>query len=613
MVGGVVATLLVGQYVSATTFYVAPDGNDTWSGQLPSVNRLRTDGPLASLPAARDAVRRLKAKAPLAEPVRVVIAGGRYTLAETLVFTADDGGTEKCPVVYEAAPGAQPVLSGGRVITGWKDYGAGIWKTPSPIANTRQLYVDGKRVVRASLPVPAGLELLGNDGYRTSDLKVLQWRNVADIEFCYLVTWTHSRCKVASVQLDTADKTKAVITMQQPTFAMARTKEGVQVALPSYVENVFEGLTQPGTWYLDRPTRMIYYKPLRGEDLTKALVVAPALETLVEMRGSRDRPVQHLGFRNITFAEATWLQPSRSGHADVQANFLNDPVRPLQRDGKVTTIHNEQLKSPANVVCRHAHGVFFERCAFTRLGGAGLDIEHGSRDCRVVGCRFWDISGSAIQIGDVQKNDHHPDDERLVVRDNAVRNCLIHDCCVEYKGGVGIFVGYTQRTTVAHNEIRDLPYSGVSVGWGWGEEDAGGGAYAVQGPAYTQPTACRENRITNNHIHHVMRELQDGGGIYMLGNQPGTIIAGNHIHDNRGSPGGIYLDEGSGFIEVGGNLVHHVGTPMNYNNRAQNRIATCKERDNYFGTAPAASEKAKPTAQQAGLEPSYCDLLQTAP
>jgi hypothetical protein len=152
---------------------------------------------------------------------------------------------------------------------------------------------------------------------------------------------------------------------------------------------------------------------------------------------------------------------------------------------------------------------------------------------------------------------------------------------------VGIFVGYTKQTTVAHNEIRALPYSGISVGWGWGEEDAGGGAYKVQGPFYDRPTVCRENRILNNHIHHVMRELQDGGGIYTLGNQPGTLIAGNHIHDNRGAPGGIYLDEGSGFIEITGNSVYGVSTPMNFNNRAQDRIKTCREHGNFFNVQPA--------------------------
>ena len=82
-----------------------------------------------------------------------------------------------------------------------------------------------------------------------------------------------------------------------------------------------------------------------------------------------------------------------------------------------------------------------------------------------------------------------------------------------------------------------------------------------------------------------MNRLQDGGGIYTLGNMPGTIIRGNHIHDNPGVPGGIYLDEGSGFIEISGNVVYNVQNPMNYNNRAQDRIATCPEHDNFFGPA----------------------------
>jgi len=140
--------------------------------------------------------------------------------------------------------------------------------------------------------------------------------------------------------------------MQQPTFAMARTKEGVRVALPDYVENAFELLDEAGEWYLDRPAKTIYYKPRPGEDRTKVQVIVPALETLIEVRGSVEHPVRNVTFQNLTFADATWLQPSRIGHADVQANFLNDPARPLKRDGVVTTIHNEQLKSPGNAVYR---------------------------------------------------------------------------------------------------------------------------------------------------------------------------------------------------------------------------------------------------------------------
>src|SRR5512137_807023 len=98
---------LVCHVALATNFYVGPDGHDTWSGRLPHANRDGTDGPLASLAGARDAVRGLKTKSPLSEPVHVVIADGRYALPETLTFAPDDSGTENCPISYEGAPGAR--------------------------------------------------------------------------------------------------------------------------------------------------------------------------------------------------------------------------------------------------------------------------------------------------------------------------------------------------------------------------------------------------------------------------------------------------------------------------------------------------------------------------
>ena len=151
-----------------------------------------------------------------------------------------------------------------------------------------------------------------------------------------------------------------------------------------------------------------------------------------------------------------------------------------------------------------------------------------------------------------------------------------------------------------------MPYSGVSVGWGWGEEDAGGGVETMP-YKYATPTPAKDNRIEYNHIHDVMKPLDDGGGIYTLGNMPGTVIRGNHVHDNFGYPGGIYLDEGSGFIEITGNLVYNVLEAMHYNNFNQNRKATCKEHDNFFGGNP---KEAKPIAEKAGLEAEYRDLLE---
>lgn len=578
-------------------FTVSPSGDDRNPGTEAR--------PFASLERAQQAVRQVKR--PMADDILVVLRGGTYRLDHPLIFTTDDSGPNGHRIVYKSHPGEVAVLSGGRRITGWQPDRDGRWRAHTEVDNFRQLYVNGRRAIRARGKPPADLVRLGDEGYRTSQVSLSNWRNPSDIELCYPVVWSHSRCKIETIR---REGSQATITMQQPTFRLARNKEGVQIDLPATMENALELLHEPGEWYLDRPAHLVTYWPRQGEDMTKAGVFAPVLERLVEFRGTLDRPVENIHLVGLTFAEAGWLEPSRLGHADVQANFRLFEPNLLKRDGKLTTIHNEHIKSPSNLLCHAARGIRFEGCTFTRLGGGGLDLETGVRDNTVVGCHFYDISGTAIQVGDVLKADHHPDDPRAIVKNNVIANNFIHDCVVEYRGGVGVFVGYTEGTRIAHNEICRLPYSGISVGWGWGEEDAGGGAANyVQPFRYQTPTPARNNRIEQNHIHHVMQESQDGGGIYTLGNQPGTVIRANHIHDNPGSPGGIYLDEGSGFIEVADNLVYAVTRPMNFNNHAQNRITTCKVHDNFFTPAKPETGKNPPRMakilDEAGPEREY--------
>jgi hypothetical protein len=323
--------------------------------------------------------------------------------------------------------------------------------------------------------------------------------------------------------------------------------------------------------------------------------------------------VHDIRFEGITFAHGGWRLPSEIGFVDVQANFVLDWKKPYRRRTGLTAAHNQLIKSPSNIVCHAARAVHFDHCTFTHLGGGGIDVEFGSQDNTIVGCAFRDISGSAVQVGDVLKDDHHPDDPRKIVKNNAVVNNDIRDCGVEYWGSVGVFAGYTEGTLIAHNEIRDLPYSGISVGWGWGEEDAGGGNSKYDQPfKYNTPTPAKNNRVECNHIHGCMSKTDDGAAIYTLGIQPGTIIRGNHIHDckNPGSKRGwsqaIYLDEGSGFIEITGNLTHGGLKPIHYNNLAQDRKATCKEHDNFFGGEP---DQHRAIVEKAGLEPEYRFLL----
>ncbi len=248
--------------------YVAPDGNDDNSGTA--------EKPFQTFDRARQAVRKINTQ--MTGDILVVLSGGTYPV-RTLSFDAADSGTGKHNVIYRAASRQVPILSGGRQITGWQPDTGNRWKAKTDLENFRQLYVGGIRAVRARSGKLGGdtnagrwefwhnpsrggrlngAEAIGNEGYRTSAVEMADWRNVSDIEFCYVGvepgswSWSHARCNVQSI---TRDGNRAMFTMRQPYFTHARTKAGVQVKLPDYVENAMELLDEPGEWYFDRPAK----------------------------------------------------------------------------------------------------------------------------------------------------------------------------------------------------------------------------------------------------------------------------------------------------------------------------------------------------------------------
>jgi hypothetical protein len=118
---------------------------------------------------------------------------------------------------------------------------------------------------------------------------------------------------------------------------------------------------------------------------------------------------------------------------------------------------------------------------------------------------------------------------------------------------------------MSHNEVYNMPYSGMSIGYGWGSNDAGGsnhyanrGLYNYQ-PRYTTPTTATNNRLIGNYIHDVMQQMTDGGCIYTLGWNPGGQMTGNHCLRTNGWFG-LYFDEGSKYYTASNNVFDAVGT-----------------------------------------------------
>jgi hypothetical protein len=593
----------------ARRFYVSPTGSDAAQGNV--------DHPFRTLQRARDAVREAgrwarETDGTLRRDLIVEIAGGTYELGEPLTFDARDSGSEQHPVVWKAASSDPVVVSGGKRITGWTVYDAdkGIWAADVAAGlDTRQLYVNGKRAVRARSQggLPGAQQTAY--GYTTSDASIASWPDAGDLEFVYRSTWIEPRCGVDHV-------TGNAVHMKEPCFTNSTKpgRPGVLAGLPVWMENAYELLDQPGEWYLDRGAGRVYYKPRATEDLSTAKVVAPVLESLVEGRGTLDAPVHDIQFNGLSFSYATWLRPNDpSGFSEVQANFT--VVGPNPSPSGDTEDFGSFPQTPANVTFEAAHDIRFERNSFEHLGAVGLQLGAGSRGNAVIGNVFTDISGSGLQVGDT---DATPSDTRAILADNEVSNNSIHDVAAEYHGGVGMWIGYTKRSTIAHNVLTDLPYTGITIGWGWGYVD----------------NVAGDNKIVDNLIHHHLQLLSDGAAIYSNGIQRGQRITGNVMHDQKGLWGVLGLDNGSRYNtvvnNVGWNNPYGISLNDNYGDVVVRHNFTDKPNLNSPGPQ-TGTDGAAPSViadnpivtdvnvmpasivGKAGLEPAYADLSPTTP
>ena len=567
---------------ATTELFVAAGGNDSGPGS--------ESAPLATLAAAQKAVRQ-RIAAGLTGDVTVTIRAGTYRLDQPSVFGPEDSGSEKFAITYRAAPGDKVTVSGGTPVSGWTRGPDGVWTAQVPGVKEgkwhfRQLYVNGRRAVRARSPNAndanpcwqlAGAELSGDRKRYTLTLaaNVLSaWKNVADVEAVVFGNWEINRKRLESVE------PKSGLVVLAPPHA-----EGHEAIRPGpgrwcYFENAREMLDQPGEWYLDRTTGVLSYLPRDGEDLAKAEVVAPRLVELVTVKGTVERPVRNLHFKGLQFRHTDWPLPA-IGYMGIQACHY------VSRD------HWSQGWEviPAAVRLEDAAGCSVEDGLLTNLGGSAIELGLRCRSVAVLGNRIVDATGNGVMVAG-------PNDEAQVPADNRVCNNHVHACGVGHAGAVGIWVGFARGTTVSHNLIHGLPYSGISVGWQWNP----------------QPTACKANRVEYNHVYDVMNQLCDGGCIYTLGFQPGTVIRGNHLHDVRrsrfaqGAPNnGMFIDEGSKGFLFDSNVIYSTADEHVRFNQCSRDWHTW--RDNQFGEPEAVKQAGKDTISKAGPEPEYRQRL----
>ena len=322
---------------SNADLYISPNGSDRWSGTRSAPNSAGNDGPFATLERARDEIRIWKRSGRLPHrAITVQVAGGRYELTQAFALSAEDSGTAETPIVYRAKAGEEVRLIGGKVLKGFTPVAdASILARLDPAARGHVLQTDlraqgitdlaGVQTSGAWAQSQAGLELFFQDrpmtiarwpnqgfvkivdtlGIQPVDIRGTKgdqvgkfvyegdrpkrWAAEKDVWLhgYWFWDWADQREKVEAI-----DTEKHVITLAKPYHSY-----GYRKGQWYYAFNVLAEMDQPGEWYLDRETGILYFWPPAPIESGLAQVsVTPSLVTLKE--------VSHVTLQGLTLEAA---------------------------------------------------------------------------------------------------------------------------------------------------------------------------------------------------------------------------------------------------------------------------------------------------------------------
>ena len=606
--------ILCSHWLLAGEIWISPKGSDFNDGTCQSPKATLTSALRQAREWRRTEDNRIQGG------ITIYMEGGTYAFYEPVFIRPEDSGTKESPTIIRSVGDEKVILSGGISINGWKKQGK-VWVADVPVFNGRpldfrQLWVNGKKAVRARdvedfekmnricsvdekneilyVPAVSIRRLIDNKG----NLKAKYAEMVLHQMWCV----ANLRIRSVEVQGDSAairfHQPESRIQFEHPWPRPMVTTDGHNSAF--YLTNARELQDVPGEWYHDIDARKVYYYPREGEKMQEAEVIVPAVETLVRVEGTLDRPVCHIRFEKITFSYTTWMRPSEKGHIPLQAGmYLTDGYRidpKMQRNYLNHPLDNQGwLGRPAAAVrVAAAKQIDFERCRFEHLGSTGLDYEEAVQGGVVRGCLFRDIAGNGLLVGSFSPAAHEthlpydPADRREVCTQQHINNCYFTEIGNEDWGCLAIAAGYVGDVNIEHNEISEVPYSGISLGWGW-----------------TQTVNCmRNNRVHANLIHHYAKHMYDVAGIYTLGSQPKSYVTENCVHSIY-KPGYVhdpnhwfylYTDEGSSFISVRDNWTE--GEKYLQNANGPGNV--------WENNGPKVDSVIR---ERAGLEAGYKDLL----
>ncbi|MBQ9086899.1 MAG: right-handed parallel beta-helix repeat-containing protein [Clostridia bacterium] len=534
---------------SATIYVSQTHGDDKLYSGLAPVADDYGNGPFKTLEYALSVLRTIR-KAGVERPMTV-------SLTEDYFLTAPLSLSDGIRRVTLESFGSRKRIIGGVRIEGWSHdrfngfpcFSAKLSpKDDGTPWNFTDLYVNGKRASATRYPKTGTLKLLDSEDQQKRGRQVRcshvagssKWlianpedlasvEQIEDAMIHYYHYWIDEHSPIESY-----DRSSGKLEMLYSSrFTVSTLCEANSHGTTYFLTNVPNTFDTPGEWYLDKKRGTVYYIP-EDEDMAPETleVFVPTVSHLMEIEDS------DLRLRNL---ELTCTL------GDYASTKTFDPEQQCFVDGDIP--YGGDIQSvcwaPGAIVFRNALRCGMFGCHLHGVGVHGIDIREGCRYIRIENNCIEDICAGGIKVFGGEPGS----EPSKAVSDCQIRNNHISHCGKRYAAGCGILVCHASNNEISGNEIHDLEYSGISVGWVWGYGES---------PTYG-------NVIRGNHIYNVGKgNLSDMGGIYLLGKQPGTVVSENRIHDvtcfhDGYGAWGIYLDEGSSYITVEHNAVYRTG------------------------------------------------------
>ncbi len=525
-------------------YYVdAKNGNDANSGES-------KEKALKTLGAAQELVR---AKNDSMIGDIYVHLSGEFEIDETIEMTTEDSGTNGFSVIYSG--NGETSISGGEKISGFnKVSGTPLYMTTVSDTNFRQLYVNGNRAQRArskwlyqakeafypeteDIPStdgsdedeeiinPIGYILDGNDFPEDFSM-------VSDMEMIWMPSWRNVRVPVESMtRLENGDL--KVEYPDRPFDAMFTSSAAVEDGDYFYIENAPEFLDEPGEWYCNNKGELFYY-PLETDDMETADVFIPRVEKLLSMSGNDDDRIENITIKGIEFKYGAWNRVTEEGISPIQA----ETVRDLDSYNELTKTY-QSMMIPAQISVDYGKNINFLDNKVVHMGSVGISFDDRTVESKIEGNLFDDTSAAAITVSRGTLLKIFSLDELCGYID--IKNNLIRRASVEYMTPA-MTIYYAHHTNILNNDIKDTPYTGISLGWGWNPKVSN----------------CTNNTVANNRIENVLYKTRDGGHIYTLSRGDDCVIENNYMIKSGDWKGGIYLDSGSSNFVIRNNVFEGV-------------------------------------------------------